>query len=49
MCVALAVAVCPWRTFGAEDGFVVSFLNGYGMVTGAIAGILITDFWLVRR
>jgi hypothetical protein len=25
------------------------FLNGYGMLTGAIAGVMICDFWLIRR
>lgn len=45
----LAVAVCPWWTFSSASRFVLVFLNGYGMLTGAIAGVMICDFWLIRR
>ena len=43
-----AVCVCPWWTFSSASRFILLFLNGYGMLTGAIAGIMISDFWLLR-
>ena len=46
---ASAVCVCPWWTFSSASRFILLFLGGYGMLTGAIAGIMISDFWLLRR
>eukprot|EP00441_Pelagodinium_beii_P045650 CAMPEP_0197623498 /NCGR_PEP_ID=MMETSP1338-20131121/3495_1 /TAXON_ID=43686 ORGANISM="Pelagodinium beii, Strain RCC1491" /NCGR_SAMPLE_ID=MMETSP1338 /ASSEMBLY_ACC=CAM_ASM_000754 /LENGTH=509 /DNA_ID=CAMNT_0043193487 /DNA_START=50 /DNA_END=1579 /DNA_ORIENTATION=- len=45
----LATAVCPWWTFSDESTFLLTFLSGYAMVTGAIAGVLVTDFWILHR
>eukprot|EP00440_Ansanella_granifera_P039462 gb/GFBE01042810.1/.p1 GENE.gb/GFBE01042810.1/~~gb/GFBE01042810.1/.p1 ORF type:complete len:499 (+),score=82.02 gb/GFBE01042810.1/:1-1497(+) len=44
----LSALVCPWWTFSSRGNFVLTILNGYGMVTGAIAGVFLTDFWLLR-
>jgi len=49
LCMVLSMVLCPWYLFASDTAFVTTFLNGYGMVTGALAGILITDFWIVRR
>lgn len=46
---ALSAAVCPWWMFSNENRFVLTFLNGYGMVTGALAGVLLSDYWIVRH
>jgi len=46
---ALSAAVCPWWLFSSENRFVLTFLNGYGMVTGALAGVLLSDYWILRR
>ncbi|OLP99361.1 putative allantoin permease [Symbiodinium microadriaticum] len=45
----LSFAVCPWWTFSGEVSFVFSFLDGYAMVTGAIAGVFLCDYWIVRE
>lgn len=47
-CLGLALVACPWRIFSSQQRFVLSFLNGYALVTGAVAGVLLTDFWLIR-
>jgi len=49
LCIVLAIAVCPWHLFAERDAFILTFLNGYAIVTGAIAGVIVGDFWLVRR
>eukprot|EP00929_Paragymnodinium_shiwhaense_P073405 TRINITY_DN3738_c6_g1_i2.p1 TRINITY_DN3738_c6_g1~~TRINITY_DN3738_c6_g1_i2.p1 ORF type:complete len:603 (+),score=111.05 TRINITY_DN3738_c6_g1_i2:118-1809(+) len=48
-CLFLGFLVCPWWVFSDESGFVLTYLNGYAVITGAIAGVLICDFWIVRR
>ncbi|CAJ1358924.1 unnamed protein product [Effrenium voratum] len=45
----LSVAVCPWWTFSGRITFVLNFLSGYAMITGAIAGIFMADYWILRR
>ncbi|CAE7418373.1 pucI [Symbiodinium sp. CCMP2456] len=44
----LSFAVCPWWTFSGEVTFVLTFLDGYAMVTGAIAGVFLCDYWVLR-
>jgi len=46
---ALSAAVCPWWLFSSQNRFVLTFLSGYGMVTGALAGVLLSDYWILRR
>jgi len=44
-----AIAICPFFLFHTPGGFVVQFIGGYGVVTGAIYGVMVTDYFLVRR
>lgn len=46
---ALSAAVCPWWMFSTQNRFVLTFLSGYGMVTGALAGVMLSDYWILRR
>lgn len=48
-CLLLAALVCPWWLFSDQNAFIMTYLNGYGVITGAIAGVLLCDFWLVKR
>ena len=45
----LSIAVCPWWTFSGKVSFVLNFLSGYAMLTGAIAGVFIADYWILRQ
>mmetsp|Transcript_127518 Transcript_127518/g.271887 ORF Transcript_127518/g.271887 Transcript_127518/m.271887 type:complete len:511 (+) Transcript_127518:47-1579(+) len=47
--VALAVLACPFYLFHTATGFVSQFLGGYGMVTGAIYGVMVADYYVVRQ
>jgi nucleobase:cation symporter-1, NCS1 family len=48
-CLCIALLVCPWWLFSSQRAFVLTFLSGYASVTGAIAGVLLTDFWVLRK
>ena len=45
----LAVAMCPWWAFASQAVLVKILLEGYATVTGSITGVMLTDFWLLRR
>ena len=45
----LSLLVCPWWTFSGRVSFVLNFLSGYAMLTGAIAGVFIADYWILRQ
>lgn len=38
--------ILPWKL---ENNYVFGWLNGYGALLGPIGGILVVDYWLVRR
>ncbi|EIW76701.1 NCS1 nucleoside transporter family [Coniophora puteana RWD-64-598 SS2] len=41
-------ALCPWEILANATGF-LNFMNGYTIVLGPFAGIMVTDFWLVHK
>ncbi|KAJ3529036.1 hypothetical protein NM688_g7911 [Phlebia brevispora] len=41
-------ALCPWEILASAEGF-LSFMSGYTVFLGPIAGIMVTDYWLVHR
>ena len=45
----LSLAVCPWWTFSGRTSFVLNFLSGYAMITGAITGVFLADYWILRK
>jgi len=45
----LAVAIQPWRLLADPSGYIFAWLLGYSGGLGSIAGVLITDYWIVRR
>lgn len=45
----LAGCTCPWVIFSSAASFVTDFLIGYSSVTGALLGIMLADYFLVRR
>ncbi len=44
----ISAAVTPWKLLASTNGFIFTWLTGYGALLGPIAGILIADYWLVR-
>jgi NCS1 family nucleobase:cation symporter-1 len=39
----------PWKLLASTQGYVFVWLTGYGALLGPIAGIMIADYWIVRR
>jgi nucleobase:cation symporter-1, NCS1 family len=45
----LGMAIQPWKLLGDPSGYIYTWLLGYSGGLGSIAGVLIADYWLVRR
>ena len=39
----------PWQLLATSGGYLFTWLGGYGTLLGGIAGILLTDYYLLRR
>ena len=39
----------PWRLLADASGYIFNWLLGYSGGLGSIAGVLIADYWVVRR
>jgi len=46
---AIALAMMPWKILESTQGYVFTWLIGYSALLGPIAGILVADYYLVRR
>jgi NCS1 family nucleobase:cation symporter-1 len=45
----VGILMQPWRLLADASGYIFSWLLGYSGGLGSIAGVLIADYWLVRR
>ena len=45
----LAIAMQPWRLLADPSGYIFSWLLGYSGGLGSIAGVLVVDYWIVRK
>lgn len=45
----LGVAIFPWKLIESSAGYIFTWLVGYSALLGPIGGILIVDYYLVRR
>ncbi len=45
----LAILMQPWRLLADPSGYIFTWLLGYSGGLGSIAGVLIADYWIVRR
>lgn len=45
----LGIAIFPWKLLESTGGYIFTWLIGYSALLGPIAGILIADYFLVRR
>jgi NCS1 family nucleobase:cation symporter-1 len=46
---ALGIVMMPWKLYADAAAYIFTWLVGYSSFMGAIAGILIADYWVVRR
>jgi len=45
----IGIMMQPWKLLADPSGYIFSWLLGYSGGLGSIAGVLIADYWLVRR
>ena len=45
----IAVAMMPWKILASTHGYIFTWLVGYSALLGSVAGILIVDYYHVRR
>jgi nucleobase:cation symporter-1, NCS1 family len=45
----LGIAIQPWRLLADASGYIYTWLLGYSGGLGSLAGVLIADYWIVRR
>ncbi|MCE2884852.1 MAG: NCS1 family nucleobase:cation symporter-1 [Planctomycetaceae bacterium] len=45
----LGVLIMPWKLLANPEAYIFNWLVGYGGLLGPIAGIMVVDYWLLRR
>jgi len=45
----LGILIQPWKLLADPSGYIYTWLLGYSGGLGAIAGVLVADYWIVRR
>jgi NCS1 family nucleobase:cation symporter-1 len=45
----IGIAMQPWRLLADPKGYIFAWLVGYSGGLGSIAGVLIADYWIVKR
>lgn len=45
----LGIVIQPWRLLADPSGYIYTWLLGYSGGLGSIAGVLIADYWIVKR
>jgi NCS1 family nucleobase:cation symporter-1 len=45
----IGIVMMPWRLYSDAAAYIFTWLIGYGALLGPVAGIMIADYFLVRR
>jgi len=45
----IGIAMMPWKLYADAAAYIFTWLVGYSSLMGAIGGILIADYWILRR
>lgn len=45
----LGIVIMPWKLLASPDVYIFNWLVGYSALLGPIAGIMIVDYWIIRR
>jgi nucleobase:cation symporter-1, NCS1 family len=46
---AIGVVMMPWKLYADAAAYIFTWLIGYSSLMGAVGGILIADYWILRR
>jgi NCS1 family nucleobase:cation symporter-1 len=49
MTAVIGVLMMPWRLYSDAAAYIFTWLLGYSSLMGALGGILIVDYWIIRR
>src|SRR5918995_1127985 len=45
----IGVLMMPWKLLASMGDYIFTWLIGYGSLMGAIGGIMIADYWVIRK
>lgn len=45
----IGILMCPWKLYADPNGYIFTWLVGYSGLLGPIAGIMIVDYFFVRK
>jgi NCS1 family nucleobase:cation symporter-1 len=45
----IGILMMPWKLYADASAYIFTWLVGYSSLMGAIGGVLIADYWIVRR
>jgi len=45
----LGIVMMPWKLYSDAAAYIFTWLLGYSSLMGALGGILIADYWIVRK
>jgi NCS1 family nucleobase:cation symporter-1 len=45
----IGILILPWKLVAFPDGYIFTWLIGYGALLGPIAGIMIADYYILRK
>jgi nucleobase:cation symporter-1, NCS1 family len=45
----IGIVMMPWKLYADAAAYIFTWLVGYSSLMGAIGGVLIADYWVVRR
>jgi NCS1 family nucleobase:cation symporter-1 len=45
----IGIAMFPWEIYENLAAYIFTWLVGYGSLLGAIAGVMIVDYWVIRK
>ena len=46
---AIGIVMMPWKLYADAAAYIFTWLVGYSSLMGAVGGILIADYWVLRR
>ncbi|MFN8177626.1 MAG: NCS1 family nucleobase:cation symporter-1 [bacterium] len=49
MTAVIGILIMPWKVLQSSHGYIFTWLVGYSALLGPIGGVLITDYFLLRR
>src|SRR3954462_10163011 len=45
----IGIAMMPWKLYSDAAAYIFTWLLGYSSLMGALGGILIADYWVIRK